>query len=102
MDKQVNTGCVLSLAGRLTIWGAADLRFELLDKLNQDISLVLNLAPADEIDIAGFQVLAAAARYAEIRKLSITINQPVPVYFTRWLESAGFSLTDLTAGAPNV
>ena len=88
----------VNLAGRLTIWGVEDLRKILLDELDKGGDLVLSLAPHDEIDAAGFQLLAAAGKSAVKRNRKLTVQEPLPAYFTDWMTRAGLDITDITGG----
>jgi len=56
--------CVLSIVGELTIYTAAEAKQELLECLTEYSDFHLRLDEVEEIDSAGFQVLALFTREA--------------------------------------
>lgn len=82
----------MGVAGRLTVWGAADLRDELLSSVKPHTTVEVELAAQDEIDVAGLQVLVAAANRAEaLEDASVVLSTPSEHTRAR-LESMGVEI----------
>ena len=81
----------VNVAGRLTVWGAGDLKDLLLSEVDRGTDLVIQLAANDEIDVAGVQALMAARRSAKLRGQNVSLPEPLPKSMQDWLKRAGIS-----------
>ena len=82
----------LNVAGRLTIWGAGDLKELLLREMGTSSDLVLQMADNDEIDMAGAQVLLAARQSAMACSQQLVFPEELPESIQIWLGRAALSI----------
>ena len=82
----------LSVAGKLTIRGASDLRELLLNEISDGADLRLKMAKNDEMDVAGVQVLLAAAQSAKSSSARIRLPEHLPASIESWLTRAGIAM----------
>lgn len=70
--------CRLKVSGELTIYGAAELKEQLLGYLEGARHLEVNLGNVEEMDCAGFQLLYLLKREAKRsdKKLSLVAHSP--------------------------
>ncbi len=80
----------LHLAGQIGISHAKSIKNSLLSALKEGKSLEINLEKIEGIDLAGLQLLCAAAKTAEAAKKKLTLNKKIPQCFASALLESGF------------
>lgn len=77
--KKKKTGlCEVELDGELTIYEAAALKKELFKKINKCKGVSINLSNVSELDTSCFQILIAAKRECDMKKVEFTMNSHSP------------------------
>lgn len=82
----------------LTILQAESLRVQLLDAVQKEKVLEIGCDDTAEVDVAGLQILLAAAKSAASRGHTVVLSEPVPARLADALQRGGF-LTDPAANA---
>jgi anti-anti-sigma factor len=71
--ETIGDQCRLKLSGELCIYGAAELKDQLLGQLDQCRQLEINLSEIEEIDSAGLQLLVLLKREAKASGKILTL-----------------------------
>ncbi len=80
----------MELDGAIDISSAADLKASLLQALEMGVEISITLTGTTELDVTAVQLLWAAAREAEQRRLGFMVTQPPEL--GRLLADAGLEL----------
>lgn len=90
--KQKGSHCHVRISGELTIYGAAEVKGELLQQLDRSTHLEIHLGEVDEIDTAGFQLLYLLKREAKAanKKLSLVAHSAATLEVLELLNMEAF------------
>ncbi|MFP4211689.1 MAG: lipid asymmetry maintenance protein MlaB [Alkalispirochaeta sp.] len=89
---------IVNLGGRITLPRIEEINTLLKDEIDASPAVLVSLSRAEEIDLAGVQLLYAARRYANSRERTMHITGTVPEAIAERLYRSGFTSSIIRDG----